>query len=655
MTPIPLRARAALAAVFGLSAPLAHAITLDVGPISAQIDTTLSAGVSFRMQDAAADQIGIANGGLARSVNDDDGNFGYDKGDVVSAALKGTVDLDIALPGPFGIFARGTAFYNPEASEADLLTDRLNANGGLGFSREQGTPELGPIGQERTEREGELLDLFVYGDFDVFGIPTIARFGRQVVSWGESTFIRNGINIINPINVAAIRLPGAEIKEALTPVSMLYAGMSLTNDLSVEAFWQTDWEETEIDPRGNFFSTNDFASEDGDKAVISFGRRHDDNTRPFAVLDDDPSNDGAQQVWVPREGDNRPGQEEHQAGVAFRYFAAGLNNTEFGLFYVNYHSRTPLVSAVRGAATTPGNLGTTTCSQDATAEGCRATFTVDYPEDISLYGLSLNTTAPGGIAVQGEVSYRPNQPVQLAATEILLGALVPSGSTLGAFQPGDVITGFERVAFTQAQVTLTKAMGPSFGANQWVLLGEVGYTHQDLSENLFNGPGAGLPSCNTPGGMQGVLAAVSNGSCQENVGGGYATDSSWGYRFVTRLDYNSVFGAINVSPRAIFFHDVNGVSASFNEDTKIVGLGVGFDYLNRWRADVSYTIFTGGRTYSGTDPVPGGTPLGPEPAEGEPDTRTRAPGTPDQTLDFATSANPSRDRDFLSFSVSYAF
>ena len=48
------------------------------------------------------------------------------------------------------------------------------------------------------------------------------RAGKQVVNWGESTFIGGGINSINPIDVSAFRRPGAEIKEGLIPVNMLF-------------------------------------------------------------------------------------------------------------------------------------------------------------------------------------------------------------------------------------------------------------------------------------------------------------------------------------------------------------------------------------------------------------------------------------------------
>lgn len=646
-----------LAAVGAATVPFhASAATLDIGSMEAKIDTTISAGVAVRMQDPNAALIGIENGGTARSVNGDDGNFGYEKGDVVSAAVKATVEMDLALSRNFGVFARGSAFFNPEANDAGDLDERLAAN----RSRQQGEAELGTLGHDRLDDDFELLDAFLYGSFALGDRYVSFNVGKQVVSWGESTFIRNGINILNPIDVAKIRLPGSEIKEALTPIPMVSLSTSLTDNLSMDLVWQTEWERVEIDPRGSFFSTNDIASDDGDNVVVSFGRRDDDNTRPIGDPRTDPGaggdpENGNAQVWVPRDSDRAPDDETSQAGIALRYFAESLNSTEFGLYYVNYHSRTPNISAIRGESTNafsqPGGPAAAPRCSDTTVGGCRATYFIEYPDDISLWGLSFNTGGPFGTALQGEVSYRANNPVQISGAEIVMAALGVPDTTLGNFAAGQTIQGYEEIDTTQIQTTITKAFGPSFGASQWVMLGEIGYTHQDLSDSVFNGPGAALPSCRTADDIEAltggqvtqaqVLASVSNGSCQEAVGGGFATNSSWGYRIATRLDYANLFWNINVSPRLAFFHDVNGVSSTFTEGNKIVGVGVGFNYLERWRADVAYTVFTGGEVYSGTDPVPPSVP--------------GVPGNSSQSADFATHANDSADRDFLAVSVSYAF
>ena len=55
-----------------------------------------------------------------------------------------------------------------------------------------------------------------------------------------------------------------------------------------------------------------------------------------------------------------------------RYFAPELNNTEFGLFYLNYHSRVPVLS---GISVTNSNANS-------------ARYFAEYPEDIELYGFS---------------------------------------------------------------------------------------------------------------------------------------------------------------------------------------------------------------------------------------------------------------------------
>ena len=68
-------------------------------------------------------------------------------------------------------------------------------------------------------------------------------------------------------------------------------------------------------------------------------------------------------------------------------------------------------------------------------------------------------------------------------------------------------------------------------------------------------------------------------------------------------------------------------------------LGLGVTYLKNWQADIAYTAYFGGRTYSGTD-VPNASPALCRRAKRQamPAARIR-----------------SRDRDFLSMSVSYAF
>lgn len=632
----------ALAALTLVSAPqLAAAVDFEVMGVEGQFTSLVSLGATLRMQDPDAGAVGIANGGSARSVNDDDGNLGFEKGDIALAVAKATHELELRYE-DYGLMSRFSYFYDAIAASADDREDRLGSAGMATRDRARGDYELGERGRDRLRSEVDLLDLFAYGRFEIGERELNARVGRQVVSWGESSFIGNSINSINPVDVSRLRTPGAEVKEGLIPTPMLWASTQIVPGLGIEAVWMLGYDETEIDPRGSFFSTNDIISDDGSRAVVSFGRRRDDNRVS------DPATPSSAMAWVPRGANHRP-SSDGQFGLAVRYYAEQLHSTEFGLYYLKYHSRTPFISATRGGVANAGNFANARCEDDAAAAGCLATYYTEYPEDIELFGLSFNTDGPYGVALQGEYSYRPDQPVQLAGTEVLLAAVGAPGTLAAAPLPaGTYVQGYRELGVHQAQVTGTKAFGPTFGAQQFSLVGEVGINHVELPGNglLFNGPGAGLPSCATPAQ---VLAAVSNGSCQQQVGGGYATRTSWGYRLVGRMDFDNLIGAATVSPRLVLAHDVNGVGPNFNKGAKAVTAGVTFSYLQQWQGDIGYTAFFGGRDYSGTDPVPPGTELNPGPPP------TNAPGDSSQSASFSTSANPNRDRDFLAISVSYAF
>ena len=92
-----------------------------------------------------------------------------------------------------------------------------------------------------------------------------------MVSWGESTFIQNGINVVNPVDVSRLRVAGAELKEAFLPTNMIWASTKFSDNLSMEAYYQFDWKPTEIDPSGTYFSSNDFASPGGTYIMLGFG------------------------------------------------------------------------------------------------------------------------------------------------------------------------------------------------------------------------------------------------------------------------------------------------------------------------------------------------------------------------------------------------
>jgi hypothetical protein len=285
----------ALSLAFLGSAP-AHALQFELpNGIKAQVDTTLTYGISVRASGRDQSLIGIANGGTSRSVNEDDGDLNFEKGRPFANLVKATTDVEVKWRN-FGFFGRGTAFYDFDLHDSD---------------------KLGPTGRDRLGKDVVGLDGFVFGSFEPMGKNLRLRAGRQVISWGESTFIANGINIINPVDVSKLRVPGSELKEAFIPTTGIWASQELTKAATIEAFYLTNWDKTRIDPKGSYFSNNDSLSDDADRAVVTFGRRRDSHfplTNPIP-----PATPGAGPVAAQLYGPFDPAASVWAPRSAFRY------------------------------------------------------------------------------------------------------------------------------------------------------------------------------------------------------------------------------------------------------------------------------------------------------------------------------------------------
>lgn len=345
-------AGARVLALAALAAAPAAAVEFETGGARLSLDTTLSHGVSYRVGDRDDKVIG---------VNSDDGDLNYDGG-IISNTTRfiGELDVDLGAVGAFGRVQGFVDFVNLEGRDRTPLPDEA---------------------RDRVGDDLEVLDLYVSAGGDLGDMPVDARVGNMVLNWGESTFIQGGVNVISPFDVTRLRKPGAELREGLLPAPMASVSASPTPELSVEGFYQLRWAETRIDPSGTYFSTNDYASPGGSIAYLA-----NDDTRPLVSDLGGPNPATAEGrglaqlipavnvalpgcnatatgfvgadclrerdrrfLGVARAADREP-RDSGQWGVALRWYSEALNDTEFGFYFINHHSRLPLVSAVYGTA-----------------------------------------------------------------------------------------------------------------------------------------------------------------------------------------------------------------------------------------------------------------------------------------------------------------
>ncbi|WP_447791900.1 DUF1302 domain-containing protein [Pseudomonas farris] len=587
----------------GVSAQ-AQAINFNIGEIEGQFDTTLSVGASWALRSADPDFISNGNSmgkrGEASSRSGDDGRLNFKKGETFSKVFKGVHDLELKYDNS-GVFVRGKYWYDFELKDESRLFYDIDDSGRDRMAKASGT---------------QLLDAFVYHNYQIGEQPGNVRLGKQVVSWGESTFIQNGINSINPVDVAALRRPGSEVKEGLIPVNMFYMSQNLTENLSAEGFYQIGWDHTVVDNCGTFFGADPISAGCVDRLVFAGPDFAPGDPRANAgtIRDIVAGNANA---YIPRGKDNYA-RNGGQYGIAMRWYVPELNDTELGAYLMNYHSRNPYISATR--TTFAGNPTQLNAAQRIRG----ASYFIDYPEDIRLYGVSFATNL-SGVALGGEVSYRPNMPLQINLSDLGLsvinqGVTLASGSVVyvspvdttgfSTIAPGADLPGYKRMPVLQAQMTATKFIDQIWGASRLTLVGEVGYNRinglgdadgSDLrfGRSLIYGSGQ-LPTQAVCVGTNAGLPNASNPQ-QECNDKGFYTTNSWGYRGRAILNYNNVIAGINLSPSLAWSHDVSGTGPNFDEGTKAISLGLDAEYDSTYTASLSYTDFFGGDYNTNTD------------------------------------------------------
>lgn len=659
---------AAVAGCLGIATGLpSHAFDFQSrdGELTGSWDTILSYGQAWRTESPDCHLIATADGGCGRSPNIDDGNLNYDTG-LFSQAFKAVTELSLDYRN-VGAFVRASGLYDIDVDDT------------------RRTP-LPKASEDLVRSYTRLLDAFAYVRFDLGSMPSELRLGRQVVSWGESTFIQGGLNAINHFDVAALRVPGSELREAFLPQEMAVFNVQLSDRWSGQLVYLLDWNDTRPEPSGSYFSTNDFAVPGGDRVVLGFGAFSDQGVdfRPLGgPLIEDFQN-------VRRLATRKP-SDSGQFGVNLKvYLPDFINGTELGFYFLNYHSRVPVISGRAGTTVGIGNswgaltavgaaaqgivaglpieaaIATATAAgvQAAAAEGGNldaelarqyatigantllaggdvttqatniavheyaktAGYFTEFPEDIQLFGVSFNTQLQAtGIALQGEISYRRDVPLQFDDVELLFAALAPfeqeiarlrgtplpptclpgAGATLtrcnqlGVFGVGDEIRGWSLHDTWQVQFTATKTFANVLRAAQMVVVMEAALSYiEDMPDKFTGGPnGRGL-RFNGPGtSVSGNAELAGRHFGEVEPADRFPDSTSWGYRLAGRLEYPNFIGAWNLVPRFSWQHDVKGTSpgpgGNFIEDRYALTLGVAANLLATWEVDVSWTTFGG--------------------------------------------------------------
>lgn len=407
-------------------------------PLLALPTATFDNGLTLQSQLTAnytlAARTGSASSEYLNDLNNDDGTRNFDEWGLINNRVSLFAEV-IARYENLGAVVRASHFY-------DDVYHHSNDNDSPGTVNTAGNHrKFTDKTKDRSGGEPRLLDAYVFGNFALDDSKFLSlKAGRHLVAWGESLFWPNISQGQAPVDAAKFNVPGTEAKDAYLPAGQVSFNFSLNHHVTFTGFWQYEWEETLLNPVGDFFGS-DFFGPGSQYYRFAQGPLNSSTALSYA-------------------GEVKP-DDDGQWGIGVRFNPDF--NTEIGLYHYRYHDRTPSLF-----------FDSTGVTEYSSAPNLRktggGTYQFRYFDDIKLTGVSLSTKIADAVQIGADISLRDGAPVTL---------------TNGAPTTGEIL---------QSNFNAIYVIGPSFLAQQTTFMGEfVNQRIQDVDTLYVTG---GLPKEN---------------------------------------------------------------------------------------------------------------------------------------------------------------
>lgn len=408
------------AAVLMATATQAGAFQLDTGSDwNVRWDNTVKFNYMVRAEDQKDNIVG-PSGKASNIVLIDDASLGWDKWDTVSSRFDLLSELDVIWKDNLGFRISGAGWYDFAYDDNNHPGSNPNL-GGLntwGFLSER-PGDFTDEARKYHEQGGELLDAFVFANFDIGNAPSNVRLGRHTIYWGNSLLFTGAIHGVAgsmvPIDAAkAYSVPGSEAQELFLPTNKVSTVVQLTPNLTLNAYYSLEYQEHRLPQEGTYFSPAEFLTDDASEFIM---------IAPGYGFPGDPG-------FSPRIGQNKisdekPDDTNGEWGFNVQYY---FNDWDFeGQFmYLNYASKIqdglagtldfgPTVATLGGAGVAPFDAfyPTFASAPEDLGDGALGIgqFNWTYKENVDLFAIALSKEI-AGMSTGLEYVYRMDAPLR---------------------------------------------------------------------------------------------------------------------------------------------------------------------------------------------------------------------------------------------------
>ncbi|MDD5295723.1 MAG: DUF1302 domain-containing protein [Rhodocyclaceae bacterium] len=487
-----------------------------------------------------AQRVGSRDAKIGAWANSDEGTYSFNNGAMVAKRLDLLSELDVVLDRNKGFRVSGAAWYDAAYGSTDKSNPALPA----AFASYAGN-QLSPyVKRFYAGPSGEILDAFVFGNFDMGGVPVKLKAGRHTVFWGESMFLNGALHSVSyaqmPIDLQkGFATPGTEAKELFRPLNQISGQAQVSDTLSIAAQYFLQWEAYRYPEGGTYLGPVDLAF-------------------------NGPTGTAAPGVGYVFRGNAAEPKQVGEYGLSARWSPEVLDGT-LGFYYRRYADKLPQALLTKMTA-----LGAPTNQ-----------YNLVYASGIDMYGISLGKNI-AGVSVGAEASYRRNTPL---VAPLLGNAAASVAANGGAISQGE--TYGPRGNTWHALVNLMGVVPKTgvFDTATWA--GELTYSRLDSvtsGANLFNG--VGYASCKD------VNGAASAGSKWD----GCATKDYVGLSLAFTPTWYQVMAGVDLSAPISYSVGLSGNAATMfggNEGNGSYSVGLGADIFQKYKVDLKWIGYFG--------------------------------------------------------------
>ena len=329
----------------------------------------------------------------------DDSDLSVDRSNLglVSSRLDIRSELDVIFKQDYGFRISAAGWYDPQyGSSNDHPSDRRNTWG-------QPSADIGEYTDTAEDWHyfgGEVLDAFVFGNWDIGETSLGLRAGRHTIYWGNSLLAVGAINSfggsMSPLDFnKGLSVPGTEAKELFRPTAKISGVWQLTDNTTLNAYYNFEHGRHLLPEAGTYFSPITGLTEDSE----------------FIRFPPPTSSDREDLTGLVRTGYRVDYKDRHDSGdwgFNLQYYVEKWN-LETSFIYMNYvdknlHGLAGGSNFLQVAGIAPPTAPPPGWDQGALGVG--KGFWI-FKDDIDMFGISLAKEI-SGVSVGLDIAYRQN-------------------------------------------------------------------------------------------------------------------------------------------------------------------------------------------------------------------------------------------------------